>query len=107
MEPFKVNREVLEKLGIAFENEEETIEFSRIVQGVLETRIGNAISKVATTEQLEEFDNASQEEEAEILKKICPNYKSVVRRFTRQIKEELLVYRDEIPGNTLSGKKKE
>ncbi len=89
----------LSQLGIGFGTKEEYREFEELIQEELEVRIGMRISKGMSEEMLEEFDRICDPAEvASWLKKNRPDYVEQTTEAYKQMKQELLQYRDRIKG---------
>lgn len=87
------------KVGIAFETLEAAERFTAHIQEELEVRVGAKISEGKTETQLDEFDRCqTTEESTQWLKKNCPAYKKIVVHMCKQMEEELVKFRDMIPG---------
>lgn len=88
------------KIGIAFGTLEAAERFTAHIQKELEVRIGAKISEGKTETQLDEFDRCqTTEESTQWLKKNCPAYKKIVVHMCKQMEEELVEFRDKIPGS--------
>ena len=95
-----LTREDLEKSGIRFETKEEADSFLDVIIGVLEQRIGEAIAKQVTLDQLAEFDKCITDAESKNwLDQNCPSYGDFVVREKVKIRRELRKYRFNIEGN--------
>lgn len=100
MEKYEYNERRLDDMGIAFGSPEETRAFIRIVQEELEVRVGEAIAKKLSKEELDEFDRCtSVKETCLFLKRNCPNYADITKKIKKDLEQELIRYKDRIPGN--------
>lgn len=97
--PFIFDSEGLSLIGIAFETKEETDSFIEVLQEEVEVRIGTAFSKKMTEKQLEEFEHISGALKTTVwLQSNCPEYKTIIQTILKEMKKELLRYRERIPG---------
>lgn len=95
----KLDGGALSRLGFAFETPEETELFAGLIQEELEVRVGQAVGRQLTDMQLLEFDSCQDAEESALwLEDHCPDYREITREVRARLEEELLEYRDRIPG---------
>ena len=98
------SRPDLEHIGIRFSSD---VEAKAFLDGFIveyEVRIGEAISKRATQDQLAEFDMCLTQKEADAwLEKYCPDYRSIIVNVHEDMEVELVVCRYLIPGASAKG----
>ena len=88
-------------MGIDFETKEELDRFVLIVRDELESRVGKIMCEVMDSEQVEEFEKLSEEgitDFREWLNINCPEYGTICKTATRQLKSEIKEHRDKIAG---------
>ena len=89
----------LANAGIVFEHEEDADRFIDYVMSDLEIRIGEELAELVPESKLDEFDLIEDQDEASAwLKKNIPSYREIVARKKRDVEEELLQYKSQIPG---------
>lgn len=94
-----LSRQELARNGLLFESSEEAEMFIDIIQEEVEVRIGEAISKQATSRQLKEFDCITDPAEAKRwLEKNCPDYRSIVSKKSLEFGIEIMECRHRIKG---------
>ena len=94
-----LNGEELIANGWLFETKEEADSFAATVLEELQVRIGQAIADQVGPSKVEEFDLCADGEEARIwLVKNCPNYTEIVYEQQHLLEEEMITYRDKVPG---------
>lgn len=85
--------------GWSFETKEEADLFAATVLEELQVRIGQAIADQVGLSKVEEFDLCDNDEEARMwLKKNCPNFQEIVYEQQHLLEEEMITYRDKVPG---------
>lgn len=97
----KLNMEGLSNLGIGFETDEEMKSFAAIVQDELEVRVGDEMAKSMSPKQVNEFESimgSGNEKVSRWLNENCPQHKEICQRVKKEMKSELMRYRDGIPG---------
>ena len=89
----------LANAGIVFEHEEDADRFIDYVKSDLEIRIGEELAELVPESKLDEFDLIEDQDEASAwLEKNIPSYLEIVARKKRDVEEELLQYKSQIPG---------
>lgn len=89
----------LDRLGFAFETQEETELFAALIQEELEVRVGEAVGRELTNAQLLEFDCSQDTDESVLwLEEHCPDYRRITRKVQIRLEDELMAYRSRIPG---------
>lgn len=91
--------EILAQFGIAFKTKEETAAFASIIEEELDVRIGHAVGRTVTNEQMRELNRIDNLDQAKAwLDMHSPNYREIVQDVLIQSEAELKAYRDKIPG---------
>ncbi len=87
----------LQEMGLQSMPEDQKQQFLDYVQEELEVRIGQRISKGLTEVQLNEFDMITDPNEAaKWLEKNRPDYREIVNRTIREMKEEIRANRNKL-----------
>lgn len=87
----------LAEMGLTAMPEDQKQKFLNYIQEELEVRIGERISKGLTEEQLSEFDQiGDQDEAARWLEKNRPDYREIVMRTIEEMKEEIRENRERL-----------
>ncbi len=93
----EVNEGFLREVGLSAMPEEERRAFLDYVQEELEVRVGEEIAAGMTEEKLREFEATASGEDAKAwLEKNKPNYRELVEKTVRELKEEITRNRDKI-----------
>ncbi|MBQ6610443.1 MAG: hypothetical protein IJH70_08405 [Oscillospiraceae bacterium] len=91
--------------GFYFETNEEADLFAQIVRDELEVRIGAAIAKGMDYSKLAEFDACTTQEESQAwLEKNRPDYREIVKAQSTALAQEIMAFRDRIPGLIVQGR---
>ncbi len=89
----------LKEVGLLAMSEAEKKAFLEYAQEELEVRIGEDIAEGLSEEKVRAFEEAETDEEAERwLKENRPDYKEIVERTIRELKEEISRNKDRILG---------
>lgn len=95
----ELNEGFLREVGLAAMPEEQREAFLDYVQEELEVRVGEEIAAGMTEEKMREFEVAKTDEETERwLNENKPNYRELVERTMRELKEEISRNKDKILG---------
>lgn len=97
----KLDIEGLSNLGVGFETDEEMASFAAIVQDNLEVRVGDEMTKIMSPKQVNDFESimgSGNEKVSKWLNENCPQHKEICQRVKKEMKNELMKYRDSIPG---------
>ena len=95
----EVNEGFLREVGLSAMPEEERRAFLDYVQEELEVRVGEEIAAGMTEEKMREFEEAKTDEETERwLKENKPNYRELVEKTIRELKDEISRNRSKILG---------
>ena len=95
----ELNEGFLREVGLAAMPEEQREAFLDYVQEELEVRVGEEIAAGMTEEKMREFEAAQTDEETERwLNENKPNYRELVERTMRELKEEISRNKDKILG---------
>ncbi|MBQ8996643.1 hypothetical protein IJ095_01270 [Candidatus Saccharibacteria bacterium] len=87
----------LKEVGLTAMGEEEQKAFLEYMQEELEVRIGEEIAAGMSETKMREFETAETDEAAEAwLKANKPDYKEIVRRTIKELKEEVARNRERI-----------
>ena len=93
------NEEFLQEMGLSAMPEDQKKSFLEYIQGELELRIGERISRGLSEEQLAEFDKITDQDEAtKWLERNRPDYREIVLRTIEEMKEEIRANRSRIMG---------
>jgi len=93
----KFDDSFLQEMGLSAMPEEQKQAFLDYVQEELEVRIGERISRGLTEEQLNEFDQITdQVEAARWLERNRPDYREIVTRTINEMKEEIRANRSRL-----------
>ena len=89
----------LQEMGLQAMPEDQKKSFLEYIQGELELRIGERISRGLSEEQLAEFDKITDQDEAtKWLERNRPDYREIVLRTIEEMKEEIRANRSRIMG---------
>ncbi|MBR2855380.1 hypothetical protein IKE99_00325 [Candidatus Saccharibacteria bacterium] len=89
----------LQEMGLSAMPEDQKQKFLDYVQEELEVRIGERISKGLTRAQLNEFDMITDPSEAaDWLNKNRPDYREIVNRTIKEMKDEIRANRAKLVG---------
>lgn len=95
----KLDVKELASAGIIFEREEDADHFIDIIMSDLEIRIGEELAGMVPESKLSEFDLIDdRDEEAAWLEKNIPSYRDIVAKNRKDIEDELLQFKSQIPG---------
>ena len=93
----EVDEAFLKEVGLAAMPEAEKEAFLRYAQEELEVRVGEEIAAGMTEEKMREFEAAKSEEETKKwLEENKPNYRELVEKTVRELKEEISRNKDKI-----------
>ena len=96
----KLDSQELAKAGIRFETESETQAFIEVIRNELAARIGREISKRLTKKQQREFRRRDNKMSAQSwFDKNCPDYRVIVRQKSKELENEILIYKSIVSGN--------
>lgn len=94
-----LTRRELSDNGLAFETAEEASLFANIILKELKVRIGKALADYVGRKGTEEFEKCNTDAEAAAwLEQNCPDYHEIVKAKQDELNQEILKYRDRIPG---------
>ena len=106
-----LNEEELKKIGIEFENKKDAEKFCSLITECFEIRIGTRMTEIVPKdkmriyEELIDADVLSDAEEEEQTKKIAewlrnniPNYHQMIDDIKKEMENELVNFKDSIPG---------
>jgi len=100
---YTFERKDLDRLGIVFESEEEAGWLVDTLQEDMADRITDAVAEGKTPEQLRLFNQTGNTDQVEAwLKKYVPDYKEIAENAEADVKRELLVFHDRLPGTTVT-----
>ena len=89
----------LDRLGIVFEREEEADWLVDTLQEDMVDRITDVVAEGKTPEQIHLFTQmTSTEQVGTWLKEYAPDYKEITENVEADVKRELLLFRDQLPG---------
>lgn len=89
----------LREVGLSAMPEEQREAFLEYAQEELEVRVGEEIAAGMTEEKMQEFEEAKTDEETERwLKENKPNYRELVEKTIRELKDEISRNRSKILG---------
>ena len=95
----EVNEGFLREVGLSAMPEEERRAFLDYVQEELEVRVGEEIAAGMTEEKMREFEAAVSDAEVKAwLEENKPNYRELVEKTVRELKEEISRNRSRILG---------
>ena len=92
----KFDEGFLREVGLSAMDEGEKRAFLSYVQEELEVRVGEGIAEGMTEEKIGEFQRAEGEEARAWLEKNRPDYREVVQKTIRELKEEIKRNREAI-----------
>lgn len=92
----KLEEGFLREVGLSAMGEGEKQAFLDYVQEELEVRVGEGVAEGLTEEKIKEFQRAEGDEVRMWLEKNRPDYKEVVWRTIRELKEEIKRNREAI-----------
>lgn len=92
----KLEEGFLREVGLSAMGEGEKQAFLDYVQEELEVRVGEGVAEGLTEEKIKEFQRAEGDEVRVWLEKNRPDYKEVVWRTIRELKEEIKRNREAI-----------
>lgn len=91
------NENFLQEMGLSAMPADQKAKFLDYVQRELEIRIGERVSKGLTEYQLAEFDNITEPREAaKWLEKNRPDYREIVARTIKEMKDEIRANRSKL-----------
>ena len=91
------NEKFLQEMGLSAMPEDQKAKFLEYVQKELEIRIGERVSRGLTEFQLNEFDNITEPSEAaKWLEKNRPDYREIVARTIKEMKDEIRENRNKL-----------
>ena len=91
------NENFLQEMGLSAMPADQKAKFLDYVQRELEIRIGERVSRGLTEYQLAEFDNITEPREAaKWLEKNRPDYREIVNRTIKEMKDEIRANRSKL-----------
>ena len=91
------NEKFLQEMGLSAMPEDQKAKFLEYVQKELEIRIGERVSRGLTEFQLNEFDSITEPSEAaKWLEKNRPDYREIVARTIKEMKDEIRENRNKL-----------
>lgn len=91
----------LRNLGIDFNSEEEIDMFTALIRDEMEMRVGDEMTRVMTPKQINDFENImgnNSQAQVEWIRENCPEHREICERVKKELREELLKFKKEIPG---------
>ena len=93
------NEKFLQEMGLSAMPADQKTKFLEYVQREVEIRIGERVSRGLTEFQLNEFDNITEPQEAiKWLEKNRPDYREIVDRTIKEMKDEIRENRNKLVG---------